>query len=52
MFAFSKNSVTNSSSTRWSTIKGFFEPLTNVFKIDQEVFGVVLGSLSLTGRLS
>ena len=34
-FAFSKKSVTNSLFTRRGGINGIFEPLTNVFKIDQ-----------------
>ena len=34
-FAFSKKSVINSLFTRRGGINGIFEPLTNVFKIDQ-----------------
>ena len=34
-FAFSKKSVTNSLFKRRGGINGIFEPLTNVFKVDQ-----------------
>ena len=40
-FALAKKSVTNWLFTRRSGINGIFEPLTNVFKIDQYVFGAV-----------
>ena len=45
-FDFPKKSVTNSLFTRRGGINGTFEPLANVFKIDQ-FFGAVLGSLRL-----
>ena len=51
-FALSKKSVTNLLFTRRGGINGIFEPLINVFKIDQYVFRAVLGSLSLIASLS
>ena len=50
--ALSKKSVTNSLFARRGGINGIFEPLTIAFKIDQYVFGAVLGSLSLIASLS
>ena len=50
-FALSKMSVENSLLTVRDGIKGIIELLTNVFKIDQKVFGAVLGILSLTENL-
>ena len=45
-FTLTEKSVTNSLFTKRGGINGTFEPLANVFKIDQ-FFGAVLGSLRL-----
>ena len=51
-FALTKKSLTNSLCTRRGGTNEIFLPLSSVFKVDQLVFGAVLGSLSLTASLS
>ena len=51
-FALTEKSVTNSLFTKMGDINGNSDTLTNIFAIDQQVFGAVLGSLSLIASLS
>ena len=51
-FALTEKSVTNSLFTKMGDINGNFDTLTNIYEIDQQVFGAVLGSLSLIASLS